>query len=91
MVKRFRAIIVGKVHGVFFRAATREKAMALQLTGFVRNLPNGSVEVDAEGEDEFLTDLLRWCRHGPPGARVDRVDVAWEAPKGDSRMFSIVA
>ncbi|MFH1016955.1 MAG: acylphosphatase [Pseudomonadota bacterium] len=91
MVKRFRANIVGKVQGVFFRAATREKAMALQIKGIVKNLPNGSVEVDAEGEDERLTDLLHWCHHGPPGARVDRVDVEWATPQGGSSTFSIVA
>jgi acylphosphatase len=63
--------------------------MTLQISGFVKNLPNGSVEMEAEGEDPKLTDLLRWCHHGPPGARVDRVDVEWLPPTGVAAAFSV--
>jgi acylphosphatase len=63
--------------------------MALQISGFVKNLPNGSVEMEAEGEDPGLTDLLHWCHHGPPGARVDRVNVEWLPPNGAGAAFSV--
>jgi acylphosphatase len=89
MVKRIRAIIVGKVQGVFYRARAREKAMALELTGFVRNLPNGSVELEAEGEDRNLESLLLWCQHGPPGARVDDIQVEGLPPQGGGGPFLI--
>ena len=81
MVKRFRVIILGKVQGVFFRASACEQAKALGLRGFVRNLSDGSVELEAQGESDRLNDLLRWCRHGPPGARVDEVNVEWKTPE----------
>jgi acylphosphatase len=89
MVKRFRAIIVGKVQGVFYRASAQSKAMTLQLQGFVRNLPNGSVELHAEGEDSHLEQLLAWCEHGPPGARVDKVSVEWLPPQNAGGGFVI--
>ena len=78
MVKRFHAIILGRVQGVFFRAMAREHAKALELKGFARNLPDGSVELDAQGEEESLRDLLLWCQYGPPGARVDHVEMDWK-------------
>ena len=82
MVKRFHVIIEGKVQGVLFRATAREQARALGIKGFAKNLPDGSVELDAEGEEISLRDFLVWCRNGPPGARVDNVDVSWKPPNG---------
>ncbi|MFH1263386.1 MAG: acylphosphatase [Pseudomonadota bacterium] len=80
MVKRFHAVVTGRVQGVFFRATAREHARALEIQGFVQNLPDGSVELDAQGEEGLLRDLLHWCQHGPPGARVDNVEVDWKPP-----------
>ncbi|MEO6104218.1 MAG: acylphosphatase [Pseudoxanthomonas sp.] len=68
---RFR--ISGKVQGVWFRAATREQAMALHLRGFARNLVDGSVEVVAIGDVAALLELEQWLHSGPPLARVDCV------------------
>ncbi len=70
-----RARVTGRVQGVFFRASTAERARALALRGHARNLPDGSVDVLAGGSEEALAELLRWLQHGPPMARVDRVDV----------------
>jgi acylphosphatase len=70
------------VQGVSFRWHTREEAGALGLTGWVRNLPDGSVEVLAEGEQAPLEALARWVAHGPPHARVDHVDARWTAAEG---------
>jgi acylphosphatase len=73
------ALIHGRVHGVGFRAHTAFRARELRLRGWVRNLPDGTVEVLAAGERTSLQDLERWLQEGPPAARVLRVDAAWEA------------
>lgn len=70
----WRYRIVGKVQGVWFRASTRETALKLGLTGEAINLPNGQVEVTACGEPAALRQLADWLRHGPPLARVDRIE-----------------
>lgn len=78
-MKQFHVIIRGKVQGVFFRASAREQAKALDIVGFVRNLPDGSVELEAQGEDDSIDRFLHWCHHGPPYARVDEVVVNWKS------------
>ncbi len=77
MVSQFHAIIQGRVQGVNFRYHTRAQAERLGLTGWVRNLPNGSVEVTAVGPRQALDVLLKWLRQGPSSARVTSVDVDW--------------
>lgn len=74
-MKRVRAIISGRVQGVWFRASTLEKALEYGVRGTVRNLVDGRVELVAEGEDEQVDQLLRWAGNGPPMAAVDRVDL----------------
>ena len=69
-----RFIVSGKVQGVFFRASTREQAQRLGLRGHARNRADGSVEVVAAGTDDAIESLARWLQHGPPHARVDRVE-----------------
>lgn len=69
-----RFIVSGKVQGVWFRASARDQALALGLRGYVRNLPNGSVEVLAVGDDEAVDALAAWLRQGPPLARVDELE-----------------
>ena len=64
----------GKVQGVWFRAGTREQAVALGLRGYARNLPDGRVEVLAVGEAEAVERLAHWLQRGTPMARVDAVD-----------------
>ncbi|WP_126971464.1 acylphosphatase [Xanthomonas sp. BRIP62411] len=66
-------IVTGVVQGVWFRAATRERAVALGLRGHARNLPDGSVEVVAAGTDAALDALETWLWQGPPAARVAAV------------------
>ncbi|MBD3236941.1 MAG: acylphosphatase [Candidatus Eisenbacteria bacterium] len=75
---QFRAVITGRVQGVCFRAETAATARTLGLHGYARNLPNGSVEVVAGGPRAQLDSLLAWLEQGPPLARVDDVDVAWD-------------
>jgi acylphosphatase len=90
MEKRIRALIEGKVQGVFYRANAKKEASALGLKGFIRNLNNGSVELEAEGEETKLEDLLRWCKHGPPGAKVTNVLISWISPNHGEKSFEIV-
>ncbi len=74
-MKRVRAIISGRVQGVWFRASTLEKALEYGVRGTVRNLVDGRVELVAEGEDAGVNQLLRWARNGPPMAAVDSVEL----------------
>jgi acylphosphatase len=68
-----RFIVSGRVQGVFYRASTREQALALGLAGYAKNLPDGRVEVLATGTPDALDALERWLRKGPPAAQVDTV------------------
>jgi acylphosphatase len=81
MIRR-RVIVQGHVQGVFFRETTRRHAGRLGVAGSARNLPDGTVEVVAEGEREAVERLVELCREGPRGARVDWVDVEAEEPEG---------
>jgi len=81
--------VSGRVQGVYFRASTVEEARRLRLTGWVMNCRDSSVEIVAEGESEQLEKLIRWCRSGPPGARVEDVHTEWEVPKGEFPTFFI--
>ncbi|HOX81391.1 MAG TPA: acylphosphatase [Chryseolinea sp.] len=74
MIKHVSITVKGKVQGVFFRAATKEKADELGINGFVRNQPDQSVYIEAEGEDALLDELILWCKHGPPLAHVESSD-----------------
>jgi acylphosphatase len=68
-----RCLVSGRVQGVFFRATTRQQALGLGLTGYVRNLADGRVEVFACGEPEAVGRLGAWLRQGPELARVDEL------------------
>ena len=76
--KRVRFLISGRVQGVYFRAYTRDEARSLGLQGWVRNLPDGRVEVLAQGDPGKLKAFESWCRKGPPHARVQDVMVVEE-------------
>jgi acylphosphatase len=86
---RIRLYIQGRVQGVFFRASTRDEASSLNLKGWVRNLPDGGVEVLAEGGRKTLQKLVDWCRHGPPYAEVTQVDVLEEPYTGEFDTFDV--
>jgi acylphosphatase len=81
--------IHGKVQGVFYRASTLARARSLGLSGIVRNEADGSVTCIAEGPRRQLETLLTWCRVGPSGAEVDRVDATWDSATGEYEHFSI--
>lgn len=66
------------MHGVFFRQSTLEEAKKLGLKGTVQNLPDGSVEIHAEGDEKKLEELIVWCKNGPEHARVTSVEYSEE-------------
>lgn len=78
MLKKIRITISGKVQGVFYRMNTKNKAGELGLTGWVKNTPNGKVEVLAEGKERVLKEFIKWCYNGSKGAKVDKIEVEWE-------------
>ncbi len=87
---RARVRVYGRVQGVFFRYNTRKKALELGLSGWVRNVPDGTVEILVEGPRDKVERLIDWARVGPPLARVTKVDVQWEDYKGEFDSFEIV-
>ena len=74
-LKHYNIKISGKVQGVFFRDSTKKKAQELGLSGFVRNEPDGSVYIEAEGDAALLEEFVAWCKHGPQLARVENIDI----------------
>lgn len=82
-VVRRRVVVTGRVQGVAFRAACRRTAEQLGVHGWVRNRPDGAVELAVEGPPEAVDRLVDWCRQGPPAARVRNVDVTDELPVGE--------
>lgn len=88
-VVRVEMKLSGRVQGVFLRQSTCDRGRQLGVAGWIRNLPDGRVEVTAEGTKPRLMDLVAFCREGPATARVDDVDVRWVAAQGLSGAFEI--
>jgi acylphosphatase len=86
---RARIVVSGRVQGVAFRQSTADEGRRLGVKGWVRNLPDGRVEAEVEGERAAVGALVRWCHAGPPAARVDGVEVEWADPAGDLGAFEI--
>lgn len=86
---RARLTITGRVQGVAYRMSAQDEALRLGLVGEVRNRSDGSVEALAEGSQKAVEEFIRWCRRGPPAARVADVNVAWSEPSGEFSDFEI--
>ncbi len=86
---RLRLLVHGRVQGVFFRQAAAEEARSLGLRGWVRNLPNGDVEIVAEGPRRELKILAAWANQGPRLARVIGVEEEWSDYRGEEGPFAI--
>lgn len=84
MLKHYNITVSGKVQGVFFRASTQEKAEGLGISGFVKNVKNGSVYIEAEGEKDALEKFIDWCRVGSANAVVSQV----ESSEGSIKNFT---
>jgi acylphosphatase len=81
--------IVGRVQGVCYRQSAQQIAKSLKLFGWVRNLPDGSVQAYAEGAPVNIEAFLDWCKQGPPRAKVDSVKVTWLPGEDSAREESI--
>ena len=82
-------IISGRVQGVWFRANTKNKAEQLGVTGWVRNTPDGKVEAVFEGEEKLVQEMIDWCQHGPPQAKVNGLEVKKLPPSDEFESFNI--
>ena len=89
MRARAHLVIKGRVQGVFFRLETCEQATTQGLTGWVRNKPDGTVEILVEGHRKDIEKLIAWCRQGPTMAEVTGVTVNWEHHTGEFAKFAI--
>ncbi len=88
-MKRAHIFVLGEVQGIGFRNFVRWQARVLGLTGWVKNLPDGRVEVLVEGEESKVLNLLKLIKEGPPLAEVERVDVDWEESSGQLSGFEV--
>jgi acylphosphatase len=86
---RIHILVSGQVQGVYFRENTRKKAEELGISGWVRNMLDGRVEIMAEGNREKLEELARWAEQGPAFAKVDDLQTDWPGYKGDLGEFQI--
>ena len=86
--RRYR--VTGRVQGVFFRASTRERAMQLGVTGYAKNLPDGSVEVLAVGSEAAVAQLATWLWQGPPAASVQAVELLEGVTVAELRHFQVL-
>lgn len=89
MTRRVHIYVSGRVQGVFFRAATQAKAKQLNITGWVKNLLDGRVEIVAEAESQAMAPFLAWCRKGPPGADVQTLQINDEPSQNDFTDFCV--
>ncbi|MCX5996752.1 MAG: acylphosphatase [Chloroflexi bacterium] len=84
-----KALVHGKVQGVYYRAFASRAAKSLSLKGYVRNVSNGDVELETEGPKEMLEELLRRLKAGPDGAIVEKIDVTWSEGTGKYSAFDV--
>lgn len=89
-MKRVHLYISGKVQGVFYRDSTCQQAERIgDLTGWVRNLPEGRVEAEVQGPPDKVDELVRWCHDGSPAAEVEHVEEEAVDPVPDERCFQV--
>lgn len=87
--RRIHLLISGRVQGVCYRAYTQRQGQDLGVAGWVRNLPDGRVEVVAEGPEDQLKQLVTWCWSGPPWAMVHAIEEVWQDPSGEFQTFGV--
>lgn len=83
-MKHLNITVYGKVQGVFFRKYTEQKAIETGVKGFVKNNFDGSVYIEAEGDEELLAEFVEWCYDGPPSAVVKDVKIE----EGEGKQFT---
>jgi len=88
-MKRINIIVHGNVQGVFFRSNTKKMAESLGLNGYAKNMPDGTVEVVAEGPEDKLKQLIEFCKNGPEAAEVSKIDVKFEKASNEFDGFEV--
>ncbi len=91
MFSRVHFLVSGRVQGLFFRAWTKHQADNLDLTGWVKNLSTGEVEIIAEGEKSRVEELIKAVHRGPPLAQVEKVTITWQTPQQKFTSFSVLS
>lgn len=86
---RAHLLISGRVQGVYFREKTKLKAREWDVSGWVRNLPNGMVEAVFEGDKDRVEKVIDWAKHGPFWAKVKNVDIEWQEYRGEFQKFEV--
>jgi acylphosphatase len=89
MMVRAHVYVTGRVQGVFFRGETQNHAIRHNIRGWVRNLADGRVEGVFEGEKEQVNEIIEFCKRGPSGAYVQKLDIMWEDWTGEFQEFRI--
>jgi acylphosphatase len=84
-----KALVHGRVQGVYYRAFTSRVAKSLGLKGFVKNIRSGDVEIEAEGDKAALDDMLRQLKTGPSEAIIENIDIVWSDYKGVYSSFDV--
>jgi acylphosphatase len=74
-MKALKIIVSGRVQGVFYRASTKAVADQMGIKGIVKNLKDGTVYIEAEGDDFFINEFIEWCKYGPDDARIDDISI----------------
>jgi len=87
---RAHIFVTGRVHGVFFRENTRERANSFGITGWIKNIDDDQVEAVLEGNREKVENIIQWAGKGPMLARVTKIDVRWEEYKGEYNNFEVI-
>lgn len=87
---RANVVIRGKVQGVFFRAETLKAATGYNLSGWVKNKKDGTVEAVFEGQEKNVVLMLEWCKKGSPHSKVEKTDVKWDDYQGGFSDFEII-
>ncbi len=88
-MKRFHIIVKGKVQGVFYRDNTQKKASELGLNGYVKNLPDGTVEIIAEGDEDKLNQLVNFCKTNPGYSNVTIIEIKELKPSNEFNSFEV--
>ena len=87
--KRIHIFVAGRVQGVFFRQSTRVMAIKNNVSGWVRNLDDGRVEIIAEGEKQNIDNFVDWCKTGPANSRVDEFELSEENSTDEFENFEV--
>ncbi len=90
MIKHYNLKIYGLVQEVFFRESARNLAKRLGLTGWTKNELDGTVKIEIEGEEKSMKEFMAWCKKGPPGAEVKKVEVKEGQVKGYADFLIII-